>query len=569
MAPAARRGKPARTININGRSNGIGSGDVGMADAGGSGSGSGPERRIRSGTRDGVAGGTAGASRSKAPYATGSQRTVNLYPLVSDRLKTSNRAILPREKEAKGALDSLRTLILNRWNPEAGLLNLENLASDPAFAHSKLRAPGQKGAPRNSAPALWKLASELCPNYADLNPLSTVVGTITGSKPGLGGLRELMLIGNPLHEREMQRNAADYQSEVRRRFPSLKLLDQLPIEQTIPVPIAATPAQGLSIAGRAKRSIDEDKREDPSSQSQRRSRATLPLPMKPGFVDSETSSNAMGLFLIKFFTSFDDARSQLVYAYVPGATFSLSVNTAVSERARRMQHLTLDAIAKQKGLSWGIYLGSAYDPNQNPKNQENLSRNLVRTKNSQRRQETLHVGPEAIASFISRLPKTSHPMTDSAKFVVDSWQQHGTGEVFPDLLVIIVHGEFAEHPSMASRSFDRTFILAPSPPGSAGANMGWPCVIISDLLVLRNWTNPVVWRVEVPSPQQSVAIVPDITLQPTLSHEQQMLMAQLHSQTRLNVQFCFQCLSETGWDLQAALQAFEAAKASIPSQAFI
>ena len=62
----------------------------------------------------------------------------------------------------------------------------------------------------------------------------------------------------------------------------------------------------------------------------------------------------------------------------------------------------------------------------------------------ERRQETLHVGPEAIASFISRLPKTSHPMTDSAKFVVDSWQQHGTGEVFPDLLVIIVHGEFAE-----------------------------------------------------------------------------------------------------------------------------
>ena len=52
--------------------------------------------------------------------------------------------------------------------------------------------------------------------YADLNPLSTVVGTITGSKPGLGGLRELMLIGNPLHEREMQRNAADYQRSVQR-----------------------------------------------------------------------------------------------------------------------------------------------------------------------------------------------------------------------------------------------------------------------------------------------------------------------------------------------------------------
>jgi hypothetical protein len=45
-------------------------------------------------------------------------------------------------------------------------------------------------------------------------------------------------------------------------------------------------------------------------------------------------------------------------------------------------------------------------------------------------------------------------------------------------------------------------------------------------------------------------------------------MGQLHAQTRLNAQFCFQCLSETGWNLQAALQAFEAAKASIPAEAF-
>lgn len=47
--------------------------------------------------------------------------------------------------------------------------------------------------------------------FADLNPLSTVVGSITGSKPGLGELTELILTGNPLQVRETNKNASDYQ----------------------------------------------------------------------------------------------------------------------------------------------------------------------------------------------------------------------------------------------------------------------------------------------------------------------------------------------------------------------
>lgn len=43
---------------------------------------------------------------------------------------------------------------------------------------------------------------------------------------------------------------------------------------------------------------------------------------------------------------------------------------------------------------------------------------------------------------------------------------------------------------MAARSFDRAFILAPTPAGTPAANAGWPCVILSDMLVVRNWTNP-------------------------------------------------------------------------------
>lgn len=52
------------------------------------------------------------------------------------------------------------------------------------------------------------------------------------------------------------------------------------------------------------------------------------------------------------------------------------------------------------------------------------------------------------------------------------------------------------------------------------------------------------------------------------TEEQQALMAKLHQASGLNAQYCFQCLTETGWDLPAALQAFQAARASLPPDAF-
>lgn len=144
----------------------------------------------------------------------------------------------------------------------------------------------------------------------------------------------------------------------------------------------------------------------------------------------------------------DNERAQLAFAYTPQATFSLSVNTTVSERARRTQHLSSEAITKQKELSWATYLGSAYDKDSHGgKSSENLSRNFLRNKNAQRREETLHVGPEKIGQLLAKLPATSHPLSDASKFVVDAWQQPGTGEAYPDLLVVVVHGEFAERRS--------------------------------------------------------------------------------------------------------------------------
>lgn len=535
---------------------------------------------------------------------------------MADRVRGINKPAVLKDTASKGAVEVLKQLVQSRWNAEAGLLNLEDMVNDPVFTTSKLKPPGHKHAPKNAAPALWKLASENCPNlqsislaknnfttlvdlapaalirylpkvqnlslegnsisqYADLNPLSTVVGTITGSKPGLGELKELILVGNPLQVRENNKSATDYQNEVRRRFPSLTMLDQVPINQSIPVPKVDSHAKKstlpskppFNIVGRA---AERSNNKNSGKNGAGPSKVSAPLTIQPAFKDSEASQNAMSQFLIKFFGTFDSEREQLRAAYVPNATFSICVNTAIPERARRMQHLSSDAVAKQRGLSWSTYLGSSYESSSkgSGKQDENLSRNFLRMKSSQRREEALRVGPEAIVRLASKLPKTSHPLNDSGKFVVDTWQHPGSSADFPDTLFVAVHGEYYEHPTLAARSFDRTFILAPTPVDTPAANAGWPCIILSDMLLVRNWTSP---ELMLPStdPATNGNAPHEQSAAPVLTEAQQGLMAQLHQASGLNAQFCFQCLTETGWDLPAAVQAFQAARASLPADAFI
>ena len=44
---------------------------------------------------------------------------------------------------------------------------------------------------------------------------------------------------------------------------------------------------------------------------------------------------------------------------------------------------------------------------------------------------------------------------------------------------------------------------------------------------------------------------------------------QFSQATGLNYQYCFQCLNGTAWDMNAAMQAFQNAKANLPQQAFV
>lgn len=187
------------------------------------------------------------------------------------------------------------------------------------------------------------------------------------------------------------------------------------------------------------------------------------------------------------------------------------------------------------------------------------------------------------------VPVTKHPLERAEKWSVDSYPVER--EVGGPVLLVTVHGEFEESefwrpdasfsflrfvraraptflrltplspsssraspspvPVMGLRSFDRSFILSPSPPDSAFvlpflclslslpslllfsslvlvplANFGpffsspkhraraagWPCVILSDQLTVRNYTASTAWEPDSLPLEPNVVIVPVIAV---------------------------------------------------------
>lgn len=118
------------------------------------------------------------------------------------------------------------------------------------------------------------------------------------------------------------------------------------------------------------------------------------------------------------------------------------------------------------------------------------SRNLSRVATLDKTAATLHAGVEEIVAAIEKLPKTRHEIGEAGKFIVDSWPINGVlageGELSM-ALYIGVHGQFVEgssysvlesvlgfliaachvEPAQGVCSFDRTFLLALAPEGSA------------------------------------------------------------------------------------------------------
>ncbi|GAA5865493.1 hypothetical protein JCM8547_001263 [Rhodosporidiobolus lusitaniae] len=627
-------------------------------------SSSGPGRRGRGGRgRAGVRGsavdedvgmsdGNEGAGRGRkgrqarlGPMGERPTRGRNFPTVISDKptrassAPTSSKTGKSTDPPTSNTIDALRLFLLARYSAEDRLLNMENMAEDPVLKEHKLLAPGQPGAPANMAGAIWKLAREMFPNvitlslannslssllplspflltsslpnienvsfahnnlsqFRDLDPFSPLIGKERKDrKPkGWSQLKELIMMGNPMIG--SGGTTQTYEREMARRFATLRTLDQKPLDPTIAFAVAQRAGADGSAPGLAPRVKSE------KAKQAKREQVVFPLEIKSGFFESDQTRDFVGQFFLKFFESFDSDRPSLLPAYAPVCSFSLHADTAHPARAR----------AKKIGIN-----GDKRFPNQHKLDWKNYltpegSRNLQRVKNPEKRLATLKVTPSSVISSVMSLPKTKHPLDQSDKFVWDAWtmpgllapQQPGTeGET---VIYASVHGEFTEFPSKGVRSFDRTFILAPAPPGSAAQVAGWPCIILSDIFTLRGYSDLAFSKPKPPPQpaastssgpaQTSVPPVVGITQQPPsvvvpgaaapvagavppaaagqertegITDEQHLLVQQLQQLTRLTYPFAHLCLAQNNWDPHQALAQFQTlqAQGAIPAEAFV
>ncbi|KAF8896554.1 hypothetical protein BD779DRAFT_1496546 [Infundibulicybe gibba] len=474
-----------------------------------------------------------------------------------------------------------REFVQSRWDRDAGFLNLDAMIDDEFVKKNNLTPPGYGGSTRDAA-VLYKLASQLKPEIKSLslannrlnghhlsnlshylprlanlslqnNQLKAYkdIDILSPRKEKLSRLRELVLIGNPLRETELQKDhGSNYQREITRRLPSLEVLDQETLAQI-----------SFDVSQPSNTELDA---QIPTSQ-------TFPCEMGPSFITG-VDGTLLSNFLIHFFKLFDTERSALANVYDTAATFSYSANTNVPIRARLEGHHY--QLPNQRKLDWTPWYSG--------------SRNLNKINNHSRAVRSLHIGTEAIVAYITTIPPTKHDIGGPPdKFCVDSFPvPHGQGTG----LLLSIHGEFTEVGADGIRSFDRTFILAPALPGSRAKTNGWDVVIMSDQWVIRGYSSCNAWK---PGPMLVQALPqqkPQRTTAPEASQPQtapisfssdqqadlasipevqRVLVIQVCERTQLNVKFSVDCLSGNGWDLERAVANFHEVKGTLTREAFL
>ena len=469
-------------------------------------------------------------------------------------------------------VETLRRFLTSRWNASMNLLNLENMQQDAILSEANIVPPGAPGAHRDLGTALWKLSADMFPTlstlslagnaWTNLQPLALLgqyipklanlslerndlrwvrdLDVLVTKRHGLHALQELVLLGNPLQQNAVEGgNEEGYRRDVLVKFPDLRILDMKPVMDV---------ERGFSqlFQGRGNKKAGPEASQVPLRH--------FCVQTRPGFVDGD-AKQVVPEFLSLYFSAYDQDRTRLGPVYSSNARFTYSINSSPPPRARaeRLMH----TMPHQKDLTFDKYI-------------ELGSRNLMRTHNVKPLLRSMHYGGEAIVAFLKRLPITMHPLHDASKFVVDAWllpnvdvKAQTSATERPDaLLYINVHGEFCEAPSQGIRSFDRVFVVAPAPPTSPAQQLGWPCVIVSDMLTLRHYSRE--------SAFQPNALPMGPSAAPGLTPEQHAMSLELSAQTKLTYPYAVQCLGENGWDMTRAVNVFASLQAagSIPSEAF-
>lgn len=443
----------------------------------------------------------------------------------------------------KGALVAL---VEPRFNAQANYLNLSKLQG--------IEVEGFKIDFNNLSTmrTLWSVIAQKCPTVSTINLASNRIHNLNAFKDltnhfsGLVNLsleennisdfkqldnlkqiklRELVLAGNPI---SAELDEATYRSQVTRRFPALKYLDRVKLQPVISFDIPTYVLQSV-----------------------------LP-PSQPSFFDSPQRQTLAVDFLRKFYELYDKNRQGLLEVYTDFSFFSLT--TGALERLSEKE--------KQKNLS--EYLQA--------------SRNLLKVEDMERRVERLQTGRVNIVHLLSTLPASHHQLEH---FTVDSYMLPPVGTL--QIMAVNVHGHFWEVETGVNRSFDRSFLLTPAPPGSRALQYGLPVVVMNDMLHVRNYVqtsgDAQAKAPQIGSPGPSLSLPPSsLSLTPTKSTvplfgstssftsstSSEDLVQKLSYVTDMNAATARTCLERNGWDYAKALANFYELKGKglVPPEAF-
>ncbi|KAI7903631.1 uncharacterized protein BX663DRAFT_507144 [Cokeromyces recurvatus] len=394
-----------------------------------------------------------------------------IYGTQQLRISLFNNPTLPmtsvvENNTKQSTMDILRNFLKSRWNSELKFLNLDDMGSDPILKKSAIKPPGAPGSSAIVGPAMMKLAGEMFANVVtvsfarnhlkNVQPISTLAQYLPNvqnlsfqdnlikeydSLEALSGtgklrhLRELLLTGNPLRESEIKQRGNDraYMRNIVKRFPSLVMLDGVPVQ------LSESEIANVHKTGRV-----------------------LPLDNKPSFFDNEISQTTAIDFITKYHQLFDSDRSTLSHIYDHDAIFSVTSDIKLRPQQKLKRKDKKKLMEDEDKLTWTT-----------------LSRNLI-GKSKRQEGKGLLIGPEAIGTALCRLPSTIHDLSKTEDFIVDAHQT-------PVGLLVSLHGEFKEDENSSPLSYSRTFLLRPATTDSPAMAAGWPYIIMSDMLCVRDY----------------------------------------------------------------------------------
>ncbi|KAI8579985.1 hypothetical protein K450DRAFT_240039 [Umbelopsis ramanniana AG] len=441
---------------------------------------------------------------------------------------------LIEEGTGKSTVDVLRYFLSRRWNADSKYLNLEAIADDAILQDAGIE-PLKKDDSNNVGSALMKLAGEMFPEVITisfarnqlekLKPFSLLakfipnvqhisfqqnninnvnqLSLLSGGGGKLAQLKELILTENPFREKFLQKDAtgATYTSEVVKLFPNLQILDGVMIH-------------------------NEKQQQD------------LPIPCLEGFTDSDPTRILSEAFVEMFFEAFDSNRSLCGNMYAPDAVFSVTTNMKLAS-SKALTKQERQAMKKNDVGTWESFHHKA-------------------TSAKTKALKNICCGQPMITEVLPRLPTTKHNL-NRKELLVDAFVINVIPG-FANALQLSIHGDFtSEQPIKKTYSFDRTLLIAPSPPGSTSQMYNVPFIILNDQLCVRDYSNPDKWRL-----QTSTRSIAEVDVK-------QQMVAEVQKMTGLKTEFATQCLEENGWDVQQAFTSYQQLQASgtIPAEAYL